>query len=92
MLDTIEKIELFSFNLKNFLIEKNKKYGDSALNPIKIFSKLPEYTSIDVRIDDKLSRINNAEELRKNDVIDLIGYLYLKAIEKDWLMMDDLID
>lgn len=92
MLDTIEKIQLFSFNMKNFLIEKNKKYGDSALTPHKIFSKLPGYTSIDIRIDDKLSRINNAKELRKNDLIDLIGYLHLKAIEKDWILIDELID
>jgi len=44
------------------------------------------------RIDDKLSRIKNSEELRKNDVVDLMGYLVLLCIKKGWMNFKDLID
>lgn len=56
---TQDKIEIVTRNLKDFLIHKNKNYGDSALNPINIFSKLSNGNQIDNRIDDKLSRIKN---------------------------------
>ena len=72
-----------------FLKEKNRKYGNSATDPINIFSSHIDseprnVQSILVRIDDKLKRIQNAEELRSNDVIDLFGYLPLLIIAKDW--------
>ena len=45
-----------------------------------------------IRLDDKVKRVKNSKELRKNDIIDLTGYLVLLCIEKDWLNFDDLID
>jgi hypothetical protein len=68
--------------IKNFLIEKNKKYGDSALNPMRIFSRASTVEQINVRIDDKLSRImrgNHSQEDEDVD-LDLIGYLLLKRV------------
>jgi len=78
--------------LKDFLCEKNKRYGDSALDPIHIFSKLPPGEQLCVRLDDKLSRIKNSGELRKNDVVDTLGYMILLCIYNDWLDFEDQID
>lgn len=60
------------------LIEKNRKYGDSALNPMRIFSKASTIEQLKVRLDDKLSRLRNAQDDEDEDVVsDLIGYLVL---------------
>ena len=69
--------------VKELLIEKNKKYGDSALNPSRIFSKANAVEQILVRIDDKLSRIKSGAGLLANDedvIMDLMGYLVLLKI------------
>jgi len=79
-------------SLADFLEVKNKNYGNSALEPVKIFSKTSAESQILNRIDDKLSRIKNSEELRKNDVVDLMGYLVLLCIKKGWMNFKDLID
>jgi len=89
---TEEKIEMVCDNLKKFLLAKNERYGDSALDPLHIFSKEGKHNSICQRIDDKLSRIKNSDELRKNDVVDLAGYTVLLLCERLWLKFDDLID
>ena len=39
------------------LLYKNQQYGDSALNPSRIFSKASAVEQLLVRIDDKLNRI-----------------------------------
>jgi hypothetical protein len=63
------------------LIEKNRKYGDAALNPKRTFARCDPIELINVRMDDKLSRI----AARQNDddedpELDLLGYLVLKQI------------
>jgi hypothetical protein len=69
--------------IRKLLVEKNSKYGDSALNPSRIFSKANPIEQINIRIDDKLSRIRTQHEGEDEDVeIDLIGYLVLKQIAK----------
>jgi hypothetical protein len=72
VLDSIEKM----------LIEKNHKYGNSALEPLGVFSQLSAREGLLIRIDDKLKRIKNGS-LEKDDedvVNDLIGYLVLLKI------------
>lgn len=70
-------------NIKTMLIEKNKSYGDSALDPIRIFSKANSDEQIKIRIDDKLSRISRGSEFYgDNDLDDLIGYLILLKVSK----------
>ena len=60
------------------LLLKNKAYGDSALNPLRIFSKADADEGIKVRIDDKLSRIKNQGFDDSEDAVkDLTGYLIL---------------
>ena len=69
---TVEKIV-------KLLKKKNKAYGDTALNPSNIFSKLNSTEAICARIDDKLARIQNKgiNDKTEDTVDDLIGYLLL---------------
>ena len=70
-------------SIKALLLEKNRKYGDSALNPIRIFSKSDSIEQIRVRLDDKLSRLRNQQDDEDEDVIaDLIGYLVLYQVAR----------
>lgn len=67
--------------IKEMLLAKNRKYGDSAVYPVRIFSKADNIEQINVRIDDKLSRIMSAQDDEDEDVEDdLIGYLVLKKV------------
>lgn len=67
--------------IKELLLTKNRKYGDSALNPVRVFSKASPLEQIKVRLDDKLSRMQSAQNDEDEDVItDLIGYLVLYKI------------
>ena len=78
--------------LKVLLITKNEKYGNSALDPIRIFSTADPIEQIKVRIDDKLSRIKTNSDNEDEDVIqDLLGYLVLLriAITEEAEKLDD---
>ena len=65
-----------------FLAEKNRQYGDSAISPLRIFSKVSAEEGIKVRLDDKISRLaGGIADLDDEDVVlDLIGYLVLLLI------------
>ena len=70
-------------DIKSMLLAKNEKYGDSALNPKRIFSQSSSTEQIMVRIDDKLSRIATTRALGGPDedtLSDLIGYLILLKV------------
>jgi hypothetical protein len=90
--DTREAIRSTGNSLIELLIEKNRRYGDSALNPPRIFGKSDATDSIGVRLDDKIGRIANAEEPRRNDVADIMGYLVLYCVARGWTDFSDLID
>jgi hypothetical protein len=69
--------------ITEMLLEKNVAYGNSALNPIRIFSDADDMEQLNVRIDDKLNRIKNKKLYAgDNDEDDLIGYLLLKKAKK----------
>ena len=83
MTKTQEEISAVCNDIKELLLYKNQQYGDSALNPSRIFSKASAVEQILVRIDDKLNRIQKGAGLigEDEDVIqDLIGYLVLLKI------------
>ena len=66
-----------------FLIKKNRAYGNSALNPCRIMSKADPLEQLYVRIDDKLNRLMNGSDYPgDNDIQDLIGYLILLQVAK----------
>ena len=72
-------------DIRDLLIAKNAKYGNSALEPLGVFSQLSAKEGLLVRIDDKLKRIKNGSLDRDDeDVInDLIGYLVLLKIHSN---------
>lgn len=70
--------------IRDMLIEKNKAYGNSALDPVRVFSKASAEEQILVRIDDKLSRLQRGSEYADEDTVkDLIGYLILLQIARE---------
>lgn len=67
--------------LKYFLLDKNRKYGSSALNPVRVFAKSDSVEQIKVRIDDKINRLKNQQKDEDEDVIwDLLGYLVILTV------------
>jgi hypothetical protein len=83
--DTQEVIGEVCDEIRDFLIDKNAQYGDSAINPVRIFSQASPVEQLFVRIDDKLSRISRGDDRIESDddvVDDLIGYLILLKVAK----------
>ena len=83
MKETQNKIRKTMKEVLDLLISKNKQYGDSAMNPMGIFSKGSAEDLIRVRIDDKLNRLlqgDNSIERDEDVILDLIGYLVLLLI------------
>lgn len=69
--------------IKAILLDKNRKYGNSALSPLRVFSKADPIEQINVRLDDKLSRVLSAQADDLEDAeLDLVGYLVLKRVAK----------
>ena len=83
MSDIAQTISEVCDEVKDMLLEKNKSYGNSAEDPVRVFSKVSAIEQINVRIDDKLSRIARVKEYPGDDTeFDLIGYLILKRVVK----------
>ena len=83
MSESETKISGVCDDIKELLIHKNRKYGNSALKPCRVFSKSSPVEQLLVRIDDKLNRIMQGAGLLADDedvVYDLIGYLVLLKI------------
>jgi hypothetical protein len=71
------------------LLEKNRKYGNSALNPVRIFSKASPLEQIKVRLDDKLSRLRSEQPDEDEDVVnDIIGYCILFKVASKQMKED----
>lgn len=66
------------------LVEKNRRYGNSVLEPVRVFSQASPTEQLLVRIDDKLSRIRTTGlEAEDEDTLrDLIGYLVLLMVAR----------
>ena len=95
MNETESKISSVCDDIKELLIHKNRKYGNSALQPNRIFSKCSATEQLLVRIDDKLNRIMKGAGLLANDedvVNDLIGYLVLLKISMESDKQNEILD
>lgn len=73
--------------VEELLIAKNREYGASVFHPIGVFSRAQPHEQIDVRIDDKLSRLRAIQDLdgvmvHEDTELDLIGYLILKRVAR----------
>lgn len=82
----VEYIDIELAEIFEMLSSKNDAYGNSALDPVRIFSGCDCAEQLRVRADDKLSRIRAARENSTIDTedaeLDLIGYLILMRIER----------
>jgi hypothetical protein len=67
----------------DMLLVKNRKYGDVALDPVRVFSRASPLEQIKVRLDDKLSRLKSGQSDEDEDVEqDILGYLILLRIAR----------
>jgi hypothetical protein len=67
-------------DLRAMLLAKNKAYGNSVLEPIRIFSNASMDEQIRVRLDDKLSRLKRGNDAGEDVIGDLIRYLIFLRI------------
>jgi hypothetical protein len=67
-------------DIYEMLLAKNQAYGDSALNPVRVFSKADPVEQLRVRIDDKLSRLMRGKDAGEDTAGDLLGYLVLLKV------------
>lgn len=82
-----EQIKAVFEQMERLLQHKNKKYGDSALQPMRCFSQSEE-NDIYSRLDEKLKRIKNrpkGSDAAPADVIDVMGYCALELIRQGFL-------
>jgi len=80
---TEKDIKAVTDEIREMLIKKNRSYGDSALNPKRIFSRADCVEQLKVRIDDKLSRLQSGNgDLGEDTEQDLMGYLILLRIAR----------
>jgi hypothetical protein len=70
------------YALRDMLHEKNRLYGNSALDPVRIFSKADPVEQIRVRLDDKLSRLMRGSAAGEDVELDLLGYLILLRVAR----------
>jgi len=74
--------------VKEMLMAKNRKYGNSATNPIRAFSKADPIEQIRVRMDDKISRLVRSKSNEDDEDVpaDLLGYLTIYvALKKGYI-------
>ena len=69
-------------DIARMLVAKNAAYGDSALNPLRVFSKADVVEQLRVRIDDKLSRLARGDADGEDVELDLLGYLVLLRVAR----------
>jgi hypothetical protein len=77
---TAELIDMECQNLAEMLKAKNRQYGNSFADPVRIFSRLSPEEGLRIRIDDKLSRIARGNDAGEDTVLDLVGYLILLRV------------
>lgn len=75
-----ELIDVECQNLAEMLKAKNRQYGNSFADPVRILSKAAPEEGLRIRIDDKLSRIARGHNAGEDTILDLIGYLVLLRV------------
>lgn len=84
--ETQQQIKKVCSEMQKFLLAKNEQYGNSAIEPIRIFSKADSTEQLKVRLDDKLNRLmqgNDSIETDEDVIRDLIGYLILMLVQEE---------
>jgi len=78
-----KKIAEMGVQVIAMLLGKNERYGNAALDPVKVFAKeLTAADKIRIRLDDKISRLFRGESATDGErpEVDMIGYLILLLI------------
>jgi len=79
-----QKVRTILDDMATLLVEKNTAYGNSALDPVRIFSKADTLEQLYVRLDDKINRVKQGHEFPGDDTIrDIIGYCTLILIARE---------
>lgn len=79
--ETIEGARRWLAGVADLIEQKNAAYGNSALPPMRVFSRADRREGLRVRIDDKLSRMARGDGCATEDTLrDLVGYLALLAV------------
>jgi hypothetical protein len=79
--DTQDDIRRIAKEIGEMVVAKNIAYGDSAVDPVRIFSKASPVEQILVRLDDKISRLQRGTSFPgDNEIDDIMGYLILLKI------------
>lgn len=78
----IAHLDMVIGELHQLLRAKNAAYGNSALDPVRLFSKADAVEQLKVRIDDKLSRLARGSAAGEDVETDLLGYLVLLKIAR----------
>ncbi len=81
-MDARQEIQSTCEEVLSLLLEKNKAYGNAALEPLDIFPDLTPVMGLQVRIQDKLKRIKNRglNDETEDTLLDLCGYFILLLI------------
>lgn len=91
-IDYRQMIEDKCDEIKEMLLEKNRKYGNSALRPKRVFSKADAEEQIRVRLDDKITRLQSAQlDDEEDPILDMVGYLILLLVMME-LRVDEVKD
>ena len=73
-----ELVNKKAHELIEHVISKNRKYGNSALNPIRIMSTADKLEQLYIRLDDKFNRLINRQNDDDEDLpFDVAGYFIL---------------
>ena len=80
--DQLEELNEFvshkAHDLIEHVISKNRKYGNSALSPIRIMSSADKLEQLYIRLDDKFNRLINRQNDDDEDLpFDVAGYFIL---------------
>lgn len=74
------RIKAYLDDFGDFLCKKNIAYGGQALSPRRIVSTADAIAGIEIRIDDKLSRLVDGHAAGEDVFADLIGYFVLREV------------
>lgn len=69
-------------SVRAMLLAKNRAYGNSALDPVRVFSSASPVEQLKVRLDDKISRLVRGEAAGEDVEADLLGYLFLLRVAR----------
>ena len=71
-------------SIRDLVLEKNRLYGDAALNPYSVFSEISPADRLRSRIDEKISRYRNRKEGdQESPLVDLVGCLVLLILAEE---------